>query len=83
MITYAIDNYSELVKYAYQIFRLPKKSEICELSAKNVIFTPINKSFIQKFKHEMVKTHKFALETTNGMYCALCDYDFHKTFLEE
>ena len=56
---------------------------ICKLSSKNLIFTPINKNFIAKFKESMNRAHKFAINSKNGLYCSLCDYDFHKILVED
>lgn len=53
------------------------------MAAKNLIFTPINKNFVGKFKNSMNRAHKFALNSKNGMFCSLCDYDFHKIMVED
>jgi hypothetical protein len=31
----------------------------------------------------MNKAHLFSLNSINGIYCSLCDYDFHKTLQDE
>lgn len=83
MINFVLENYDSLNKFAYNIYRLPKKDPICELSSKNIIFTPISKDFITKFSEYMQNAFKFSLNARNGMYCALCNYDFNKTMIEE
>lgn len=83
MMNFILDNYDSLNKFAYNIYRLPKKDPICALSSKNVIFTPISKDFVTKFKEYMESAFKFSLNARNGMYCALCNYDFNKTMIEE
>lgn len=53
------------------------------MSSKNLIFTPVNKNFITKFKESMNRAHQFAINSKNGLFCSLCDYDFHKLLVED
>ena len=50
MVYFLLSNYKNLVWYGYKIFRMRLKADICENSAKNIIFTPINAEFIRKFE---------------------------------
>ena len=78
-----VTNYPVFVKYAYHVIQIKNVNPVCKLSSKNLIFTPINKNFFDKFKNSMNRAHKFAINSKNGLYCSLCDYDFHKLLVED
>ena len=78
-----VSNYKVFVKYAYKVNNLKTVNPVCKLATKNQMFTPINSNFIEKFKEHMNRAHKFAINSKNGMYCSLCDYDFHKILIED
>lgn len=83
MVTFILDNYSSFNKHAYKIYRLKEKDPVCELSSKNIIFTPLSIDFVKKFKVYMQEAILFSLNSRNGMFCAICDFDFNKNMIEE
>lgn len=50
ILRFLVENYTVFVKHAYQIQSLSKLNPVCKLASKNLIFTPINTLFIERFK---------------------------------
>ncbi len=83
VLYFLLANYEAILTYGYKIMRLEEKHKDCEVSAKNILFTPINRDFIDKFQIFTAKAHEFALQSRSGLYCSVCDFDFHKSMMED
>lgn len=84
-----LNNYSKYQRHAYQVMKKNESrkndpnANICYEKARSLIFNPISKEFVTKFKQFADKAYEFAKSSRAGVYCTLCDYDFHKTMMED
>ena len=84
VLSFILDNYAKFQRHAYDIMRNEEASKgECYDKARTLVFNPISKDFVEKFKQFADKTYEFAKNSRAGLYCALCDYDFHKAMMED
>lgn len=82
LTNFLLDNFNNFRRYGYEIYRNPKSKNDCKAYGKSIMFNPISKDFVNKFAQFTADAHEFSVISRTGIYCSLCDYDFHKSMME-
>lgn len=77
-----LKSYELFLDRAYRVAKLRTVDETCAAAAQKVIFFPISRVYVSNFNQFMQKAFAFGTKSRNGLFCSVCDFDFHKTILE-
>ena len=83
LLSSLLENYSKYNKLGYYFLKNEGTSTECRQFAKQVIFTPIARDYINRFHKNMQKAQAFSKRSKANIICWVCDYSFQKQMLEK